>query len=287
MPPQRLCRAALVAALLVSSVSHAASYLRVVSWNLRHEGWSGETDYAGDARQLWNQFGASSTSTNGFDVAFLQEVMYDTAASGIASALTSLTGLQWSYAVTTAVGRSSYKERYAVVYRTDTVTLLSSALYADTSDRFEREPQIVKLRLNATGEDFTFINWHTIFGETYERQQELADIDQVFNSVQGGSSTDQDVFLVGDNNASATSTWWNDFKASVSPAVTYAVNELTSLNSSGGYANPYDHFWYQPTYVSEYSSSGRDYVANTLDFYNGLSDHAPIWLRLYSSGSTD
>ncbi|HET9449309.1 MAG TPA: endonuclease/exonuclease/phosphatase family protein [Aggregicoccus sp.] len=281
-----LTRVLLLAALVLSPLAHAASYLRVVSWNLRHEGWSGETNYAGDAQQIWNQFGSSSTSTNGCDVVFLQEVMYDTAASGIASALTSLSGVQWSYAVTAAVGRSSYKERYAVVYRTDTVTLLSSALYADSGDRFEREPQIVKLRQNATGEDYTFINWHTVFGTTTERAQEIADIDLVFNSVQSGSSSDQDVFLVGDHNASATHSWWTDFKSKVS-GVTYAVNELTSLNSTGGYVSAYDHFWYQGSYVTEYSSSGRDYVSNTKSFYDGLSDHAPIWLRLYSSGSTD
>jgi len=283
---QTLRCTALLALLLLSPAAHAASYLRVVSWNTRHEGWKGETDYDADARQIWRQFGAKSTSPNGVDLVFLQEVMYDTAASGIASALTSVSGVTWDYAVTAAVGRSSYKERYAVLYRTDTVTLLSSALYDDTDDLFEREPQIVQVRQNATGEDYTFINWHTLFGTTTARAQELADIAVVFNAVQDDSSTDQDVFLVGDHNASATHRWWTGFQASVSPAVTYAVNELTSLNSSGGYANAYDHFWYQPEYVGEYSNSGRDYVADTLALYE-LSDHAPIWLRLYSSGSTD
>ncbi|MBX7245427.1 MAG: hypothetical protein K1X53_08000 [Candidatus Sumerlaeaceae bacterium] len=278
-----------VLAVVLPSPGYSAAYLRVVSWNLRHEGYSGETNYTGDANQIWQQFGSSSTSPNGCDVVLCQEVMYDTAASGIASALTSVSGVNWSYAVTAAIGRTTYKERYAVIYRTDNVSLLSSTVYNDTNDKFEREPQIVKVRHIATGEDYTFINWHTIFGTTAERQQEIADIVTVFNSVQNGSTADEDVILLGDHNADATSAWWANLKSTsyVSPAVTYKVNDLTTINSSGAYASAYDHFWMQTSYVTEYSSSGRDYVASPLNLYNNLSDHAPIWLKLYSSSDTD
>ncbi|HEX8822280.1 MAG TPA: endonuclease/exonuclease/phosphatase family protein [Archangium sp.] len=284
----QLClRVALVAALLVPGFAQAGAYLRVVSWNLRHEGWNGETDYASDAKQIWSQFGSNSTSPNGCDVVFLQEVMDSTAAAGIASALKTVSGVTWSYAVTPLVGRSSYKEMYAVVYRTDTVSLLSSSLYSDTNDVFEREPQIVKVRQVATGADFTFINWHTVFGTTAEREVEVRAIDTVFNSVQNASGTDQDVILLGDHNAACTSAWWGDLTGSVSPAVTCKLDVLTSLNSTGGYANAYDHFWMQSTYVTELSSTGRDYVADTLWLVNNLSDHAPVWLKMYSTSDTD
>lgn len=274
---------------LLSSVAPAGSYLRVVDWNLRHEGWSGETNYAGDAAQIWNQYGSSSTSPNGCDLVICQEVMYDTAATGIASALTSLSGVTWTAAFTDPIGRTSYKERYAVIYRTDNVSLLSWSVYADTGDVYEREPMIIKVRDKRTNEDFTFIDWHTTFGTTAERQAEIQAIYNVFNSVQNGSSTDQDVILIGDNNADATSTWWNNLKstANVSPQVSYQVNVATTINSSGGYANAYDHAWFQASYVTEYSSSGRDYVADPLALYNNQSDHAPIWVKLFSSADTD
>lgn len=282
-----LWRAVLLVVLVMPSFAHAAAYLRVVSWNLRHEGWAAERTYTDDAKQIWNQFGSSSSSTNGCDLVFLQEVMDPAAASAIASALTAVSGTSWSYKVTPLLGRSSYKEAYAVLYRTGTVTLLSSSVYSDSGDVFEREPQIVKVRLSATGEDFTFINWHTLWGTATERQVELNAIDTVFKSVQNASTSDQDVILVGDHNAACSSTMWNDFKASVSPTVSCKLDVLTTLNSSGGWANAYDHFWLQGTYVTEFSSAGRDYVANTADFSTRLSDHAPVWLRLYSSGSTD
>jgi endonuclease/exonuclease/phosphatase family metal-dependent hydrolase len=268
-----------------SGAASAGSYLRVVSWNTLHAGYSGQTDWNGYAAQAWNNFGSTSTAANGVDVIFAQEVMYDTAAASIAAALNATTGVTWDYRVTAAIGRSSYKERYAVFFRTDRVQLLSHSVWADSGDKFEREPQIVKLRHTSTGADYTFINWHTVFGETAERQAEIAQIASVFSSIQSGSSSDQDVILLGDHNREATSTWWSNLTG-LSPAVSYKVNELTSINTSCAFASAYDHFWFQGTYVSEYSASGRDYISSMCTFRD-LSDHAPVYLSLYSSSDTD
>jgi endonuclease/exonuclease/phosphatase family metal-dependent hydrolase len=266
--------------------AHSAAYTRVLSWNTLHMGWSGHTDWTTYASQVWNQYGSSSGSSNGLDLIFLQEVMYDTAPPSFVAALEAVSGDDWNYAVTAAVGRSSYKERYAVVYRTDRIQLLSSTLYNDVGDKFEREPQIVKVRDLSTNADFTFINWHTIFGTTAERTQEAKDIVTVFNAVQNGSGSDQDVVLLGDHNYDATHSAWANLKSTsyVSPQVGFQVNVATTLNSSCAYASAYDHFWYQSSYLTEYSSSGRDYLANTCGF---ISDHAPVWLKLYSSSDTD
>ncbi len=280
-------RAVLLSALCVPTLAQAGSYLRVVSWNLRHEGWTGEQSYLDDAKQVWNQYGSNSNSPNGCDLVLVQEVMDTAVVASIASALGSVSGKTWKYAVTPLLGRSSYKEAYAVLYRSDVVTLLSSTVWSDSGDVFEREPQIVKVRQVATGADFTFINWHTVFGSQSERAAELAAIDTVFKSVQNGSSSDQDVILVGDHNAPCTSAWWDDFKGSISPAVSCRLDVATTLNTSGGFANAYDHFWMQNTYVTEFSSAGRDYIANTSDFVSRLSDHAPVYLKLYSSSDTD
>ena len=277
---------ALGAVLAVASGAAAAgSYLRVLSWNTLHAGWSGQTDWAGYAAQAWDKFGSTSTAANGLDLFFAQEIMSPEAAASIASALTARSGYTWNYSVTAALGRTSYKEHYAVFYRTDRVQLLSSYVWADSGDQFEREPQIVKVRHLQTGEDYTFINWHTVFGETAERQAEIAAIASVFSSIQSGSGSDQDVILVGDHNREATSTWWSNL-TSLSPAVSWRVNELTSINTSCGYASAYDHFWLQASYVTEYSTSGRDYIADTCVFRD-LSDHAPIYLQLYSSADSD
>lgn len=264
----------------------AGSYLRTMSWNTLHAGWSGHTHWSGYAAQAWNDYGTTSSAANGMDVLFAQEIMSTSAAANIASALTSRSGFTWSYRVTPALGRSSYKEHYAVFYRTDRVQILSDYVWSDSGDYFEREPQIVKLRHTQTGADYTFINWHTVFGETAQRQAEIERIATVFKSIQSGSGSDQDVILVGDHNRDATSAWWNNLKA-LSPTVSYRVNDYTSINSSCGYASRYDHFWFQASYVTEYSNAGRDYIGDMCYFRTNLSDHAPIWLSLYSSSDTD
>jgi deoxyribonuclease-1-like protein len=271
---------------LCSMQASAQSYLRVVSWNMLHAGWSGQQDWNAYARQIWNNYGSAAGSANGVDLVFAQEVMYADSAASVAAALSSVSGVSWDYRVTAAVGRSSYKERYAVFFRPDRVQLLSESLWVDGGDRFEREPQIVKVRHVQTGADYTFINWHTVFGTTAERQAEIQQIASVFQSVQNGSGSDQDVILVGDHNRDATSPWWANLTAT-SPTVSWRVNELTSINTSCAFANRYDHFWLQASYVTEYSTAGRDYIANMCDFRNGVSDHAPIYISFYSTADTD
>jgi hypothetical protein len=194
------CIAAMFALCLLGFAAQASaqSYLRVVSWNMLHAGWSGQQDWNAYAGQIWNNFGNTSGAANGVDLVFGQEVMYAESAASVASALTAVSGFTWDYRVTEAIGRSSYKERYAVFFRTDRVQLLSSSVWVDSGDKFEREPQIVKVRHIQTGADYTFINWHTVFGTTAQRQAEVQEIVSVFSSIQNGSSSDQDVILVGD-----------------------------------------------------------------------------------------
>lgn len=272
--------------LMFAGQASAQAYLRVVSWNMLHAGWSGQQDWNGYARQIWNNNGSAAGAANGVDLVFGQEVMYAESAASVASALTAVSGYTWDYRVTEAIGRSSYKERYAVFFRTDRVQLLSSTVWTDTGDKFEREPQIVKVRHIQTGADYTFINWHTVFGTTAERQAEIQQIASVFTAIQNGSSSDQDVILVGDHNREATSPWWTTLTA-VSPTVSWRVNELTSINTSCAFASRYDHFWMQNNHVTEYSTSGRDYIADMCAFRNGLSDHAPIYISFYSTADTD
>lgn len=264
----------------------AQSYLRVVSWNMLHAGWSGQQNWNGYAGQIWNNFGSTAGAANGVDLVFGQEVMYPQSAASVAAALSAVSGFTWDYRVTPAIGRSSYKESYAVFFRTDRVQLLSATVWTDTGDKFEREPQIVKVRHIQTGADYTFINWHAIFGTTAERQLEIQQIASVFASIQNGSGSDQDVILLGDHNREATSTWWSALTG-LSPVVSYRVNDLTSINTSCAFASAYDHFWFQSSYVSEYSTSGRDYIADMCGFRNGLSDHAPVYVSLYSTADTD
>jgi endonuclease/exonuclease/phosphatase family metal-dependent hydrolase len=141
---------------------------------------------------MWNDYGSSASAGNGFDVAFLQEVMYATCLPELVDALQAQSGKTWDYVV----------------------------------------------------------------------------------DVQDETSWDQDVILLGDHNRSATSNYWDELTDTdnVSPQVSYAVNDDTTINTSCSYANPYDHFWFQAAYVTEFSNAGVDYIANTCVFRDDLSD---------------
>lgn len=269
----------------LASADAQGTYHRIVSWNTRHAGWNNERDWTGYANEIWRRFGSNSNSTNGCDIVFLQEVMYADSGSNIAAELTRISGVTWGHRTTAAIGRTSYKERYSVLFRTDRVSILNHYVWNDTQDRFERQPQVVKVRCRNSGADYTYINWHTIFGTTAQRQQEIHDIRIVFNQVQNSDSSDRDVILLGDHNRDATSPWWNNLKA-LSPTVSFRVNDLTSINSSCNFANRYDHFWFQATYLQEFSNAGRKYIAHMCNFYK-LSDHAAIWMRLYATRDDD
>jgi len=284
--PSFLLRVVVLVVLAVPTLAQAGAYLRVVSWNLRHEGWTPEQTYREDAEQLWRQYGANSNSNNGCDLVLLQEVMNTSVVPALVAELNAVSGVTWRYAQTPLIGRSSYKEIYAVLYREDTVSLLSSSVYEDTGDAFEREPQIVRVRHTPTGADYTFLNWHTVWGTPADRDAEVKHIGTVFKAVQGASSTDQDVILLGDHNMGCTASSWANLVA-LSPTVACKLDVATTLNLSGGYVSAYDHFWMQPAYVTEFSSAGRDYIADTRDFVTRLSDHAPIYLTLYSNSDTD
>lgn len=277
--------ALLALALALPGLAHAGSTLRVVTWNLRHEGWSGDQDYLGDAEQIWFEFGGAASSPNGADLAFLQEVMDVTVPTKIANDLTSISGFTWVGVASDRVGRSSYKESYGMVYRPDRVDVVSAALYNDVGDLFEREPWVVKIRDHRTLADFTFLDWHAVFGTSTQRAAELRQIATAFLDVQNADATDQDVILLGDHNAPCISAWWATVKAI--PGMSCMFDGPTTLNSKGGWASAYDHVWIQTQYTTELSSIGRDYVQDPASYVGLLSDHAPVDFKLYSRSDTD
>ncbi|MFN7972913.1 MAG: endonuclease/exonuclease/phosphatase family protein [Acidobacteriota bacterium] len=287
---QRLRTAPLVLALLAAASADAqvGSYLRVMSWNLRHEGWQGETDFRADAQQIWNVFGSTSTSPNGCDVVFLQEVMNKDVPINLVNDLAQVSGYTWSYVVTAPIGRTTYKEHYAMVYRTDRVKVVSSYLYNDVGDKFEREPLVVKLVDKATGADYTFIDWHAVFGTNAQRAAELAEIATVFRSVQDSDATDQDVILLGDHNADATSTWWNTFKTTVAPPPACTLNIATSRRTPPARSRLRLRLLLDAAEVRHrVLDVGPRLRGRHGELLQPPLDHAPVWLKLYSTSDTD
>ena len=66
----------------------------------------------------------------------------------------------WSYMVGPRLGRTSYKEQYAFIFRSDKVRALQVATFPDKYDLFSREPTGVLFKRIGHSERFVLLNFH-------------------------------------------------------------------------------------------------------------------------------
>jgi hypothetical protein len=169
----------------VSVARPAVSSMKVCWWN---------TKRLGHGTRDWD---ASALAIRGCDVVGLGEVMTADAASKLASYMPA----GWK-AVTSekAVGRSTYREHYAVIYdefRVDRVLDGTRGYFDDAEDRFEREPWAVTLRAGSF--DFTAVLFHATWGDSaVGRVQELQHSLDAFAWFQAQDEHEDDVVLMGD-----------------------------------------------------------------------------------------
>jgi endonuclease/exonuclease/phosphatase family metal-dependent hydrolase len=88
-------------------------------------------------------------------------------------------GTDYSYIIGPRLGRTSMKEQYAFMYRTDTIGLIGDYTYSDPYDIFHREPYMAWFTTRNGNFDFVLINAHldpdnvsTEFPELYDASAE-------------------------------------------------------------------------------------------------------------------
>ncbi|XP_010873032.2 deoxyribonuclease gamma [Esox lucius] len=109
---------------------------------------------------------------------------------------------EYSYVISDRLGRKSYKEQYAFVYRTKQVTVKEVYQYPDTQpgdqDAFSREPFVVWFSSPKTAvQDFVIIPIHTTPETSVKEIDELYD---VFQDIKKRWSS-ENVIIMGDFNA--------------------------------------------------------------------------------------
>lgn len=106
----------------------AAADIVVGSWNIRHLGW-GESKRIDQVAHVAQHF----------DLLAIQELMTDDALPSLEAEVEAATGESWSSMASHALGRSSYTERYAFLWRDSAVSYDSGAVvYLDSRDVFAR-----------------------------------------------------------------------------------------------------------------------------------------------------
>lgn len=134
----------------------------------------------------------------GYDIVFIQEIR-DSLDGEVITRLARLAGekisVDYGYTISAELGRSSYRERYAYLYRTDKASLVDAWVYDDSgNDLFTREPYIAVF---SSGSDlFTTVGIHVAPGAA---GQEIPDLVAVTDSLL--LSGTQKILLFGDFNA--------------------------------------------------------------------------------------
>ncbi|WP_233593301.1 endonuclease/exonuclease/phosphatase family protein [Cobetia sp. cqz5-12] len=245
----------------------------IASWNLKHAGWN-------NGKHL-EQVAAVASH---MDLIGLQEVMKEEVVTELEHQLEALTGDEWDSLVSHAVGRSTYTERYAYLYRDKAISYQGgAAVYLDPQDVFSREPLLATFVEKETGRAFSAANVHIVYGDSKaDRSPEiraLADIYDLMKEISPGTPT----IIMGDFNMAPTEPAWGDLRTlGLRPLITEGATTLSKTD--GRYASLYDNIWYVP---SEWPKANGD-VFRFPDYLGishetaraDVSDHAPIYLSV-------
>ncbi|NXL46998.1 DNAS1 protein, partial [Podilymbus podiceps] len=203
----KLLLSLLVAALLL----HVATTLKISAFNIRAFGDS----------KMSNQTIANIIVSilSEYDITLVQEVR-DSDLSAVRKLMDQLNRASphpYSFLSSIPLGRTSYKERYLFIYRSDMVSVLGSYYYDDGcepcgTDTFSREPFIVKFSSPTTQvEEFVIVPLHA---EPSNAADEIDALYDVYTSVVNKWGTNN-ILLLGDFNADCTyvtSTQWQSIR---------------------------------------------------------------------------
>jgi len=255
----------------LASLSHAG--IVVGSFNVHNLGWGESKRYDKLAHVAQH-----------FDLLALQEVMSEEGLERLVSKMEQASGEEWGVMASHAIGRGSYREMYAFVWRERAVEYAGGAVvYIDARDQFAREPFLASFRSRHTGESLAIANVHILFGNSVGDRlpeiQALADIWEWMTEVY----PDTPRIIAGDFNLPPHHAAWQTLRdQGAVPAVTQGATTLSTTRQ--GYANLYDNLWKEAGAFAVAERGILDYPAVLgLDFQQArsvVSDHAPVYVVL-------
>nr|WP_299380319.1 helix-hairpin-helix domain-containing protein [uncultured Halomonas sp.] len=249
----------------------ASADITIGSWNLKHLGWNNGKHLASVAKIM-----------QGADLWALQEVMDTAAVQVLERQLEQQTGESWNSMASHAVGRNSYQESYAFVWRDASVEYTQGAVvYLDPGDLFAREPYLAEFRDKDGGETVAMAVVHIVYGDSRADRtpeiRELASIWDWMRDIYPGSAR----LIVGDFNLPPTDRAWQPLRdAGAQPAITTGATTLSERD--GRYVSLYDNFWYDAASL-DVAVVGIVHFPKILGIdhrtaRDTISDHTPIYL---------
>ncbi|MEA3250570.1 MAG: helix-hairpin-helix domain-containing protein [Pseudomonadota bacterium] len=249
----------------------ASADITIGSWNLKHLGWDNgkRVDLVAEIAQ-------------GADLWALEEVMDAEALQALERRLEQRTDEAWSSLASHAVGRSSYTESYAFLWRDSAVEYTQGAVvYLDPGDLFAREPYLAEFRDKESGDTVAIAAVHIVYGDSRtDRTPEIRELASIWDWM-SEVYPDSARLIVGDFNLPPADRAWQPLRdAGAQPAITTGATTLS--NSDGQYASLYDNFWYDAVAL-QVTGAGVVRFPQLLGIDHQtardiVSDHAPIYL---------
>jgi endonuclease/exonuclease/phosphatase family metal-dependent hydrolase len=192
---------ALVSALLLNvsalppSINATSSKIELGSFNIQIFGISkmGKPDVVDILLKILSRY----------DMCLVMEIRdsSETAFPDLVSQLKEYSGKNYAYIVGPRVGRSSSKEQYGFIYRTDRMFVHESWQYPDLADQFERPPFLVTFELiqptSHSGNFLTIIPTHTKPDNAVDEMNALVDVYDAWEE----KSENANAIIMGDFNA--------------------------------------------------------------------------------------
>lgn len=219
-----------------------------------------------------------------FDIVAIQEIRD---ASGIAIVdlenEVDLLGEDYTTIVGPRLGRTSSKEQYAYMFRTNRIESIGAYTFDDSAlDYFHREPLIAKFKAINGNFDFVLVTLHT---DPDEATEEINALPLVVANAQNYFA-EKDVIIIGDLNADCSYFDEDDYECPMRAGeYTWLIDNNMDTTLSGSSCT-YDRIIILDDLDSDFT--GKAGVYRFDDVYNlteydaeAVSDHYPIWAEFY------
>ena len=248
--------------------------LRIASWNIQHLGWQEDKDYA-----------ALVAVARRFDFLAVQEAMTAEGIEQLRDELIVATGEAWETMYSHRIGRGSYKEKYAFLWRSSAVDYVAGAVvYLDVTDSFAREPYSARFRHRPSGLEFVAATVHILFGNAVEdRLPEIHALREYWDWLETIYPETPERLLMGDFNLAPSHEAWAELWEVARPLITEGATTLSTID--GRYANLYDNIIVAQDHPSSIVEAGILRFPELLELTHEearsrVSDHAPVYVVL-------
>ena len=225
-----------------------------------------------------------ATTISKFDIVAIQEIR-DKSGTAIQKLETAVDALGTDYAVIIGprLGRTSSKEQYAYIYRTDRIEPVTSYTYDDSvNDSFHREPFIAHFKAKSGDFDWVMVSIHTDPDEATEEINALP----IAISDAVSRLDEPDVIVLGDFNADCTY-----FDETTLPAIFPEPQYMSLIPNDAdttvkGTVCTYDRIIITNATKADYAGRSEVYRFDTIynltpDKADDVSDHYPVWAEFY------